>query len=305
MEQGKTIAIIASEAGERLDKVLTQRLAPLSRSQVKKMIEHGRVLRNGKATTVHAFVSEGDTISILSHEDVVLVLPEIEVLAETDGYVVINKPAGVLVHPADSAFNEATITDWMIKRYPETANVGDAGRPGIVHRLDRDTSGVMVLAKTPEMFTHLKKQFGDRTVKKTYIALVHGRMRQDEGEINLPIGRSHRTGRMAVRPQDTYEEDKPAITNFTVIKRFRKPFCLVKAYPLTGRTHQIRAHFMALSHPIAGETVYTVKNQAMRLNLGRHFLHAESLTFTDLKGEAVTVNAVLPADLQTFLDNLV
>ncbi len=305
MDQSKTIAIIASEAGERLDKVLTQRLAPLSRSQVKKMIEHGRVLRNGKPSTVHAFVADGDTISILSHEDVVLELPEIEVLAETDGYVVINKPAGLLVHPADSAIHEATITDWLVKRYPQTATVGDEGRPGIVHRLDRDTSGVMVLAKTPEMFTHLKKQFSERLVKKTYITLVHGRMRQDEGEINLPIGRSHRTGRMAVRPQDTYEADKPAITKFTVIKRFRKPFCLVEAQPLTGRTHQIRAHFMALSHPIVGETVYTIKNQAMKLNLGRHFLHAKSLAFTDLDGQLVTVSAPLPADLQSFLDNLV
>lgn len=304
MQDAKTLAILPEEKGERLDKVLTKRLAPLTRSQVKRLIEGGRVTRNGKPATVHAFVSEGDTIHIISEEEVVAALPEIPVVAETDEFVVINKPAGLLVHQASVTKQEPTLVDWLVKRYPEIKSVGVSLRPGIVHRLDRDTSGLMVVAKTPAMFEHLKKQFAERLVKKTYIALVHGRLRQDEGEINQPIGRSRNTGRMAVRPHEAFEQDKPAVTKFQVIKRLRKPYTLIHAYPLTGRTHQIRAHFMAFGHPVAGDLVYTVKKQPTKLHMGRHFLHAETLQFTDLQGRSHEFTVPLPPDLQTFLDGL-
>ncbi len=305
MENAKTIAILPDEQGERLDKVLARRLAPLTRSQVKKLIESGRVSRNGKLAAVHTFVSEGDTIHIVSDEEVAAALPEIPVVAETEDYVLINKPAGLLVHQASKTKQEPTLVDWLVKRYPDIKSVGVSLRPGIVHRLDRDTSGLMVVAKTPTMFEHLKKQFQDRLVKKTYVALVHGRLRQDEGEINQPIGRSRQSGRMAVRPQDTFEQDRPAITRFNVVKRFRKPYTLVHAYPLTGRTHQIRAHFMAFGHPVVGDLLYTVKKQPSKIHMGRHFLHAESLEFTDSAGNAVSHTVPLPPELQTFLDELV
>lgn len=304
MLEHKTIAIIPEEQGQRLDKVLAARLAPLSRSQIKKLIESGRVQRNGKETTVHAFVYPGDTITIASANEGTTDLPEIPVLAETDDYIVIDKPAGLLVHRASAMSNEPTLADWLIKRYPNLKGVGAPERPGIVHRLDRDTSGVMVIAKTPAMFEHLKAQFQDRLVKKAYIALVHGRLRNDDGEITLPIGRSRRQGRMAVRPEGN-SDDKPAVTRYQVIKRFRKPFTLLHAYPLTGRTHQIRAHLMAFAHPVVGDLLYTVKKQPSKIHMGRHFLHAESLTFADLQGQPITVSSPLPAALQDYLDSLV
>lgn len=305
MTDGKTLAILPEDKGERLDKVLAKRLPSMTRSQVKKLIESGRVMRNGKETTVHAFVNEGDTITIASKEEAASTLPTIEILTETDDYVVINKPAGLLVHPAKSAAHELTLADWLVRTFPGIEAIGEPGRPGIMHRLDRDTSGVMVIAKTAAMFDSLKRQFQERSVKKSYLGLVHGRLRADEGEINLPIGRSRRSGRMAPRPQDANDADKPAITRFQVIKRFRKPFCLVQAYPLTGRTHQIRAHFMAYGHPIVGDNLYTIKRQAMKIQLGRQFLHAETLTFTDLQGKTVTVQASMPKELQDYLSSLV
>lgn len=311
MVEAKTIAILAHEAGQRLDKVLAARLAPLSRSQIKKLIESGRVKRNGQETTVHAFVADGDTIFIASQEEAVAAMPAVPILAETADYIVVNKPAGLLVHPAAGTGHEPTLADWIVQHDPSVAAVGASGRPGIVHRLDRDTSGVMVLAKTPAMFEHLKKQFSERLVKKTYIALVHGRLRNDGGEITLPIARSRRTGRMAARPEttghkewDDPEANKPAITRYEVVKRFKKPFTLLQAYPLTGRTHQIRAHLMALTHPVVGDMVYTVKRQAAKIKLGRHFLHATSLRFTDLAGNDINVASPLPAELQTFIDGL-
>ncbi len=305
MNDGKTLAILAEDKGERLDKVLAKRLPSTTRSQVKRMIESGRVKRNGKETTVHAFVNTGDTITIASHEEIIEALPHIDVLTETDDYVVINKPAGLLVHQASEKSHELTLVDWIKKTYPGIEAVGDPNRPGIMHRLDRDTSGVMVIAKTMPMFIHLKEQFQQRTVEKVYMALVHGRIRAEQGEINLPIGRSRRSGRMAARPLEANDEDRPAITRFDIIKRFRKAFCLVHAYPLTGRTHQIRAHFMAYGHPIVGDMLYTVKRQPMKIQLGRQFLHAELLAFTDLAGKTVRVQAPMPKELQDYLQTLV
>jgi 23S rRNA pseudouridine1911/1915/1917 synthase len=315
MVTDKTLAVTAAEAGNRLDKFLAAKLDALTRSQIKKLIEAGHVQVNGKAPSVHRFLKEGDTVFLSeapmkSDDDTTepkehAPFPEIPVLAETPDYVIINKPSGVLVHATGADKNETTLADWIRNRYPGIESVGQHERPGIVHRLDRDTSGVMVVAKTAAMYDHLKKQFTDRLVKKTYLTLLHGHVRDDEGEINHPIGRSRNKQRMAARPIDTYATDRPALTRYEVVKRFRKPFTLAHAYPLTGRTHQIRVHFMALGFPVVGDQIYIVKKQRSKIELGRHFLHAESLTFTNLSGESITFEAPLPAELQQYLDKLV
>lgn len=314
MVTDKTLAVTTAEAGNRLDKFLAAKLEALTRSQIKKLIEAGHVQVNGKAPSVHRFLKEGDTVFISqtplkTADDTIaspaIPFPEIPVLAETEEYVIINKPSGVLVHATGADKKETTLADWIRARYAGIETVGQQERPGIVHRLDRDTSGVMVIAKTPAMYDHLKKQLTDRLVKKTYLTLVHGHVRDDEGEINHPIGRSRNKQRMAARPIDAYETDRPALTRYTVVKRFRKPFTLAHAYPLTGRTHQIRVHFMALGFPVVGDQIYTIKKQRSKIELGRHFLHAESLTFADRSGEPLTFEAPLPAELQQYLDKLV
>lgn len=305
MEQ-QEIVVPSENKDTRLDIFLTGKLGDLSRSQVKKLILHERILVNGKKPSVHQFLKEGDRISLT--EDTgpdIGALPDIPVLEKGDGYVVIDKPAGVLVHPAKADAKEPTLVDWIKQNFPEAAGVGYAERPGIVHRLDRDTSGVMVIATSQAMYDHLKQQFLNREVKKQYVALVHGRLRDDEGEITFAIGRSRNKGRMAARPQDVYETDREAVTRYKVLERLRKPFTLVEARPLTGRTHQIRVHFQSLGFPVVGDQVYTITKQPSRINLGRHFLHSQQLTFTDIAGNVHTVQSPLPAELQSYLDQLV
>lgn len=311
-ELHKTLAVTETDPKNRLDKYLAAKLEGLTRSQIKKLIETKHVMVNGKLPSVHQFLKAGDTIFIGPSQDDVreegqapAALPEIPVIAETDDYLVINKPAGLLVHATGTGKQEITLADWLHKTLPEISSIGQHERPGIVHRLDRDTSGVMVVAKTQAMYDHLKKQFSDRTIEKTYTALLHGHVRDDAGEITHPIGRSRNKSRMAARPENTYETDRPAMTRYEVVKRFRKPFTLAHAHPLTGRTHQIRVHFMALGFPVVGDQVYTIKKQRVKSELGRHFLHAEKLSFSDLSDNRITVEAPLPTELQQFLEKLV
>lgn len=305
MEQ-QEILVPAEGKNERLDKFLTGRLGEVTRSQVKKLILQNRILVNGEKPSVHQFLKAGDRVTIAAEVKLTpKPLPPIPVLEEGSDYVVIDKPAGLLVHPAKLGNNEKTLVDWVRETYPQAAQVGHADRPGIVHRLDRDTSGVMVIALTQPMFENLKNQFLNREVKKQYIALVHDHLYNDEGVINAPIGRSRNKGRMAARAKDVYDTDREAITHYTVLKRFRKPFTLVLAEPKTGRTHQIRVHLQSLGHPVVGDQVYTITKQRTKIDLGRQFLHAKQLTFKDLAGNEHAVESPLPAELQAYLDQLV
>lgn len=288
---------------KRLDKFLTEKLTNLTRSQIKKLIKHGQVLVNGKTPSVHEFLKTGDFIEIKElHESEPMPVPEIPVLLEGSGFVVINKPAGVLSHP-NHVKNAPILTDWLIEKFPETKNVGDPERPGIVHRLDKETSGVIVIATTQPMFDHLKKQFHDRLVKKSYTALVHGHLADQSGQINKPIGRSRKNGRMAARAKSIEEKDRAATTDYKVIKRFQK-YDLVQAQPLTGRTHQIRVHFMSLGHPVVGDRLYRIRGQKKIPELNRPFLHSSELTFNDMAGKEQKASAPLPQELQHFLSTL-
>lgn len=304
MEQ-QEILVPAEGKNERLDKFLTGKLGNLTRSQVKKLILQQRILVNEEKPSVHQFLKEGDRITMTAAPTAdERPLPEIRIIEKGDGFVVIDKPAGVLVHPAKVESNEPTLVDWIKKTFPEAASVGYVERPGIVHRLDRDTSGAMVIATTQAMYDHLKQQFLDRKVKKQYLALVHDHVRDDEGEIRFAIGRSRNKARMAARAQDVYDTDREAVTRYKVLTRFNKPFTLVQAEPLTGRTHQIRVHFQSLGFPVVGDQVYTITKQRSKIDLGRHFLHAQQLSFTDVAGNEHTVQSALPPDLQQYLDKL-
>ncbi|MBI4359662.1 MAG: RNA pseudouridine synthase [Candidatus Jacksonbacteria bacterium] len=231
-----------------------------------------------------------------------------EVIAESPDYLVINKPAGVLVHQANPNNKESTVADWMRERYPEVEEVGDDPkvRPGIVHRLDRDVSGLMVIARTNEFFAHIKAEFQNRRVVKRYTALCYGRIHKDEGDITLPLSRGKT--RTSVKPFGD-ARGKEARTHFFVLKRFQH-YTLVEITLHTGRTNQIRAHFYALEHSLAGDTKYRSWRFRNRSHFTRFiksdrvFLHSHYLGFYDREGQWREYSSLLPSELKAFLDTL-
>ncbi len=248
---------------------------------------------------------------------------KIEILKETDDFLVINKPAGLIVHP-DGKTDEPSVSSWILETYPEMKEVGEPTtlqdgtilyRPGIVHRLDRDTSGALVVAKNQETFDFLKKQFQDRQVLKKYIAFVYGVIRDDRGIINKPIARSKGDFRRWSAERGSRGEAREAITIYRVLSRgdgdygqngeHPKSATLVEFEPKTGRTHQIRVHCKAIGHPIVGDSLYSepyiIKNPDF-LGFKRQALHARSITFTlpNIE-ESIKVEAPFPLDFKKAL----
>ncbi len=223
------------------------------------------------------------------------------VIYEDSEIIIINKPAGLAVH-ADGRHERETLVDWLAVRYPELKGVGEEqrlkdgtiiDRPGIVHRLDRETSGVLIVARTQHSFDKLKKQFGSREVRKVYRAFVYGVIRDDRGIIDKPIG----SGRGGAGPRSAllpHGEMRDAQTMFRVIERGTEA-TYIEAFPKTGRTHQIRVHFAALQKPIVADRLYAGKRPQI-LGFTRLALHALSVTFKHPKGGEVTFEAPLPAD---------
>lgn len=301
-----------SAAGTRLDIWLAKQLG-VSRSSLERRFKAGEVTVNEKPARAHYALKVGDEVLLRasvkpaaeaaasqSLDD----LPEIEVVKETDEYLVINKPAAIVMHPAP-AFHGLTLVDWLLRHYPKIAKVGeDPERPGIMHRLDREASGLVVIAKTQDSFDNLKEQFKKRTITKQYTALVHGSDLPDQGEINFNIERSSQGHRMAAKPVN--QSGRTAVTEFTVTHRYHN-YTLLQLTIKTGRTHQIRAHLSAYNHPIVGDDLYSRQKQRMlneKFKLGRIFLVATDLAFTDLQGERQSFSIALPSELQKFLDTV-
>src|SRR5687767_6847209 len=262
-------------AGSRLDAWLAKRLPDVSRSRIQKWIKAGTVLRNGAKETPHVTLQAGDKIAIDAKDapaaDAPLE-PRHEIVVEDEHIAVVNKPAGLIVHPAIPGESE-TLANALLAKYPEIASVGDSPeRPGIVHRLDREASGLLVVARTPAAFANLKSQFQSHVVKKEYVVLIDGEPPQDSGTIRLSIGRSSSGGKMAAR-HEPGEDDKDAVTHYRLEEKFPKA-SLLTVRTETGRTHQIRAHFHALGCPVVGDTLYGLRKQG-RLPASRLFLHAK------------------------------
>lgn len=301
------IIISPEQDNKRLDHVLLSYLSE-TRSSFQKLIKSGEITLNQKPCKPHTFVKTGDilffpkTSSI--KKNVKKNLPSLEILFENEDVLVINKPAGIVVHAAQKQETRISIVDIIVKHDPKIKKVGeDKMRPGIVHRLDKDVSGVMVIAKTQKTYEDLKKQFHDRTVQKSYLALVYGKLPREHDVIKLKISRSKALGRMVARTGD--QEGKEAITEYEVLDRFKNStFVSVKIH--TGRTHQIRVHFFAIDHPVVGDQLYKkrfIRHVKQRV-LGRLFLHAHSLTFSLPNGEEKTIISPLPKELKSFLDSL-
>jgi 23S rRNA pseudouridine1911/1915/1917 synthase len=247
----------------------------------------------------------------------------IEVIYEDKDLLVINKPAGLIVHGVRGKHfregdqkPEETLVDWLIKRHPEikhvhdfTANVGQVNpeeRAGIVHRLDRETSGIMVIPKTKEMFSYLKNLFQTREVQKTYLALVWGKMQEKAGVIDKPIGIKDGTIKRTVHIKNA-RMVREAVTEYKVRQHIKIKtdegndwLTLVEVMPKTGRTHQIRVHMASIGHPIVGDSLYGGKKPD--LGLTRQFLHAESIEFVKPDGKRLKISAGLPSELQEVID---
>ena len=229
----------------------------------------------------------------------------IDLLYEDDDFVVVNKPAGMVVHPG-AGIRSGTLVNALLHKLGELSAAGGAIRPGIVHRLDRGTSGALLVARNDRAHRALADQFRARSIEKTYIALVHGRLGRDAGTITRPIARdAHRRTRMTARSNSGRESR----TDWRVLLRLGN-FTLVAAQPHTGRTHQIRAHFAANGHPIVGDTLYGAPSQAraghvLLASLGRLFLHAARLAFVNPRtGQRIEVRAPLATELRAYLGGL-
>lgn len=229
-------------------------------------------------------------------------LSQITILYEDSDVVVINKPSGLIVHP-DGKREEESVIDWVIAKYPEAKKVGEplelaSGtliyRPGIVHRIDKETSGALLIAKNQEAFYALKKQFQERDIAKRYHTFVYGSVKLDRGTIDRPIGRSSGDFRKWSAQRGARGEMRDALTDFTVLTR-TKEVTFVEARPRTGRTHQIRVHFKAINHPIVSDPLYAPNHKGM-LGFERLALHAYALEFTNPKGELISVTAPYPED---------
>lgn len=236
-----------------------------------------------------------------------------EIIFENDQYLVINKPAGLVVH-SDGKTKEATLVDWLMREYPEIKHVGEPLvteketiiRPGIVHRLDRETSGVMIVVKTPEVFEYFKSAFKNREISKTYNAFVFGHVKADEGTIDAAIARSSSDFRKWSAQRGARGHKRTAVTNYKVLARFEtdgQKWSFVELSPKTGRTHQLRVHMKYLNHPIVGDELYGGKIYE-GLSFERTALHSRKITFTDQGGESRTFEAPYPEDFLAVLATL-
>ncbi len=299
----KKITIKEGEIG-RIDKVLSV-LLKVSRTKVAKAIKADQVLVNGEVINARFEVEPGmkvgyDKSLTAPRKKTKFKAPKLNILFEDDDVIVVNKPAGLIVHATETS-DEPTLVDGLIAYCKSIAKIGDQKeRAGLVHRLDKATSGVLIVAKNQDAFEHLKNQFKERLTEKYYIALVRGKMEKDHDTIDFSIERSKTTGRMAAKP--TSQGGKKAITHYEVLKRFPH-HTLLDVKIETGRTHQIRAHMHALGHPVAGDTLYRQKG-VRPMDIGRLFLHARELTITLPSGEEKTFSAPIPKELEEVLEQI-
>jgi len=298
----KTIKYNQQES-QRLDKFLVQELPDLSRAKIQKMIKSGLVLVNKKVVTPHVALAENDVISVkpLPKNKIKKTKLKPKIIVTAKDFLVLEKPAGLIVHPGNNV-REETMTDLLLKDFPEISEAGeDESRPGIVHRLDKDVSGLMIIARNQDAFKHFKKQFQEHEVKKEYTALAHGELEKDEGIIDFTIERAKGSGRMAAKPKEAF--GRQSETEFDVIERF-KNYTLLKLKPKTGRTHQIRVHLKAIGHSIVGDQLYKTRKLKEKIELDRIFLHAGYLGFYDLKNKWQEHKSNLPIKLKNILKNL-
>jgi len=331
----QVIEVPAEVVGQRLDQFIAAHLEGVSRSRVQMLMEQGDVLVNGKREKASFKLRGGERIMLTGEphptplkataEDIPL-----DVVFEDADLAVVNKPAGMMVHAGsgqnDDARSKGTLVNALLYRFKKLSSTGGDLRPGIVHRLDKDTSGLIVVAKNDRTHAELGEMFATRQMKKTYIALVQGEVERKHGTINAALGRDPvRRTRMTTQPLDN---SRSAVSHYEVVRRLSNrfgKFTLVRVRIETGRTHQIRVHMASIGHPVVGDTLYGGAGQLTdqvaaqaptskaarrkadpeRLRLGRNFLHAAQLEFTHPRtGKLLQLEAPLPEELESFLRRL-
>jgi 23S rRNA pseudouridine1911/1915/1917 synthase len=313
-EEAFTFTIEKADRGKRLDLFLAEQLLAPSRAQIQRYIREGYILLNAAQAKTGARLKEGDLIKgQIPAPRPAVALPEdlpIRLIYEDADIVVVDKPPGMAVHPA-GRMQSGTLVNTLLFRLKDLQGVGGVLRPGIVHRLDKGTSGVMVVAKNDQAHEALVRQFKGREVKKRYLALVYGRVQGAEGTINAPLGRHPiDRKRFSLRTR----QPKEALTEWRVKERF-EGITLVQVAPKTGRTHQIRVHMASINHPLVGDPLYTKKRRLAQIEdpvlrgrieaLGRQALHASSIAFRHpTTGKIVEFTAPLPADIEKILEVL-
>lgn len=303
--------IVISEiyAGKRVDIAISDLIPTITRVRIKRLIEQNDILINNLPVKPSKKLLGGEIVRInyrkpeeinIKAEDI-----DIDFIYEDDDIAVINKPAGISVHPG-AGIKSGTLVNALLHRCKNLSGIGGKIRPGIVHRLDKDTSGIMVVAKNDISHNFLVEQFKTRSIKKKYIALIAGNLKRKSGTISLPIGR-HRTNR--IKFSSDSNSTKTAITKWSIMKNY-KSACLIEAEPHTGRTHQIRVHFSEIGHHILGDKLYGHKIQDVRIHdvskrLNRQALHAFSLTFKHpQKLKPLYFEAPLPEDIKKVMSEL-
>jgi 23S rRNA pseudouridine1911/1915/1917 synthase len=289
---------LVTEGGKRVDKYLAAPL-DLSRSQVQRLIRQGRVTVGEEVAKASYLLSPGERIRVQlpPPEEVAPLAQELplDIVYEDEDLAVVNKPAGMVVHPS-YGHQRDTLVNALLARYPSLSQL-PGSRPGIVHRLDKDTSGLMVVAKNESAWRRMQKQFKQGEVKKVYLALVEGHLKPAQGVIEAPIGRDpRRRKRMAV-----LHGGREAVTDYRV-RNYFDGYTLVEAMPRTGRTHQVRLHLAFLGHPVVGDPVYGFRKK--HLELGRQFLHSHVLGFRTPSGQYLEFEAPLPEELEKVLEGL-
>lgn len=298
----KKIIVEEKDVGKRLDSYIAENYSELSRTMIKKIIETNNILVNEKKQKVSYKVQANDEICInvpkaketkLEAENI-----PIEIIYEDNDIIVVNKPKGLVVHPANGNPDGTLVNAILAICKNSLSGIGGEIRPGIVHRLDKDTSGIIIVAKNDIAHINISNQIKERKVKKTYIALVRGNVPEEEATINMPIGRSTRDRKkMAVN-----KDGKPAITHFKVLKRYGK-YTLLEVKIETGRTHQIRVHMASIGHPLLGDMVYGFKKQKFKVN--GQLLHARVLGFIHPRTkEYMEFSADLPNFYKDILNKL-
>ena len=286
----------------RLDAYIAKLKNDISRTMIQKLIEEGNILVNGKSKKISYKVQLGDEIelNIPKAKEIELKAENIpvEVVYEDDDIIVVNKPKGMVVHPANGNPDGTLVNAIMAMCKDSLSGIGGEIRPGIVHRLDKDTSGLLIVAKNDTAHINMSNQIKNREVKKIYIALVRGVVSENEATINMPIGRSAKDRKkMAVR-----KDGKEAVTHFKVLRRYRK-YTLLEVKIDTGRTHQIRVHMSEIGHPVVGDMVYS--NGKNEFGIEGQMLHAKSLDFKHpITGKQMHLEAELPEYFEKVLEQL-
>ena len=302
---GQQLELTLEAPGDRLDKALAAALPELSRTHIQQLIKDGKILLEGRPVKASLRLEGGEKLIVTLPEVVETeLLPEaisLDIRYEDDDCILINKPAGMVVHPS-AGHESGTLVNAILAHCPDIRGIGGERRPGIVHRLDKETSGLIIVAKNDQALHHLQDQFKSRTIQKTYLALVEGQIQPPSAIIDAPIGRDERKRKKMSVISNKSSRSREAQTQYSTILNFDE-FTLLKCSPKTGRTHQIRVHLAFAGYPIVGDKVYGLRKQ--RIPIKRHFLHAAELTFRrPSDNQELTISAELPPALQAVIDKL-